>query len=69
MYKSNNIAATTALLASVAGHMSSTATAQTITNTEVLRDLTALVMLFVVCVYGAQVLRSEALVSAFYGID
>ena len=71
MYKSNNIAATTnAAGKCLAGHMSSTATAQTITNTEVLRDPDSFGdIVRGLHVYGAQVLRSEALVSAFYGID
>ena len=71
MYKSNNIAATTNAAGKVlAGHMSSTATAQTITNTEVLRDPDSFGdIVRGLHVYGAQVLRGEALVSAFYGID
>ena len=71
MYKSNNIAATSnAAGKCLAGHMSSTATAQTITSTEVLRDPSSFGDI-VRClhVYGAKVLRPEALVSAFYGID
>jgi len=71
MYKSNNIAATTNAAGQlVCGHISSTATAQTITSTEVLRDPDSFGD---ICrglhVYGAKVLRPEALVSAFYGID
>jgi hypothetical protein len=71
MYKSNNIAATTNAAGQVVcGHISSTATAQTITSTEVLRDPDSFGD---ICrglhVYGAKVLRPEALVSAFYGID
>jgi hypothetical protein len=71
MYKSNNIAATTNAAGQIlAGHISSTATAQTITSTEVLRDPDSFGD---ICrglhVYGAKVLRPEALVSAFYGID
>ena len=71
MYKSNNIAATTNAAGKVlAGHMSSTATAQTITNTEVLRDPDSFGdIVRGLHVYGAQVLRGDALVSAFYGID
>ena len=50
--------------------MSSTATAQTITNTEVIRDPSSFGdIVRGLHVYGAQVLRGEALVSAFYGID
>ena len=71
MYKSNNIAATTNAAGQVVcGHISSTATAQTITSTEVLRDPDSFGD---ICrglhVYGAKVLRPEAMVSAFYGID
>ena len=71
MYKSNNIAATSNAAGKViAGHMSSTCTAQTITNTEVLRDPSSFGdIVRGLHVYGAKVLRPEALVSAFYGID
>jgi hypothetical protein len=71
MYKSNNIGATTNAAGKIlAGHVSSTATAQTITSTEVIRDPDSFGD---ICrglhVFGAEVLRPEALVSAFYGID
>lgn len=71
MYKSNNVATPTNAAGKVlGGHMSSTATAQTITSTEVLRDPDSFGD---ICrglhVYGAKVLRPEAMVSAFYGID
>jgi len=71
MYKSNNIATpSNAAGQVVCGHISSTATAQTITSTEVLRDPDSFGD---ICrglhVYGAKVLRPEAMVSAFYGID
>jgi len=71
MYKSNNIAATTnAAGKCLAGHMSSTATAQTITSTEVIRDPDSFGdIVRGLHVYGSKVLRPEALVSAFYGID
>lgn len=71
MYKSNNIAATTnAAGQCLAGHMSSTATAQTITSTEVIRDPSSFGdIVRGLHVYGAKVLRPEALVAAFYGID
>ena len=71
MYKSNNIAATSnAAGKCLAGHISSTATANTILSTEVLRDPTSFGdIVRGLHVYGAKVLRSEALVSAFYGID
>ena len=71
MYKSNNVPATSNAAGQIlAGHISSTATAQTITSTEVLRDPDSFGD---ICrglhVYGAKVLRPEALISAFYGID
>ena len=71
MYKTNNIASTTnAAGKCIAGHISSTATAQTITSTEVLRDPSSFGdIVRGLHVYGAKVLRDEALVSAFYGID
>ena len=71
MYKSNNIAATSNATGKVmAGHMSSTATANTILSTEVLRDPTSFGdIVRGLHVYGAKVLRGEALVGAFYGID
>ena len=71
MYKSNNIATpTTATGKVMAGHMSSTATANTILSTEVLRDPTSIGdIVRGLHVYGAKVLRDEALVSAFYSID
>ena len=71
MYKSNNIASTSnAAGKCIAGHMSSTATAQTITSTEVLRDPDSFGdIVRGLHVYGAKVLQASALVSAFYGID
>jgi len=71
MYKSNNIAATSnAAGKCLAGHISSTATANTILSTEVLRDPTSFGdIVRGLHVYGAKVLRGEALVGAFYGID
>ena len=71
MYKSNNIASTSnAAGKCLAGHISSTATANTILSTEVLRDPTSFGdIVRGLHVYGAKVLRTEALVSAFYGID
>ena len=71
MYKTNNIASTTnAAGKCIAGHMSSTATAQTITSTEVIRDPDSFGdIVRGLHVYGGKVLRPEALVSAFYGID
>lgn len=71
MYKTNNIAATTnAAGKCIAGHISSTCTAQTIVNTEVIRDPSSFGdIVRGLHVYGAKVLRPEALVSAFYGID
>jgi len=71
MYKSNNIAATSTATGKVmAGHMSSTATANTILSTEVLRDPTSFGdIVRGLHVYGAKVLRDDALCSAFYAID
>ena len=71
MYKSNNIADTSNAAGKVlAGHISSTATAQTIISTEVLRDPSSFGdIVRGLHVYGAKVLRDEALVGAFYGID
>ena len=71
MYKSNNIAATSnAAGKCLAGHISSTATANTILSTEVLRDQSSFGdIVRGLHVYGAKVLRDEAIVSAFYGID
>jgi hypothetical protein len=71
MYKSNNIAGTSnATGKCLAGHMSSTATANTILSTEVLRDPTSFGdIVRGLHVYGCKVLRDEALVSAFYKID
>ncbi len=70
MYRSNNMpAATTATGAIVGGHMSACATAQTITSTEVIRDPDSFGD---ICrglhVYGAKVLRPEALVTAYYSV-
>jgi len=54
----------------MAGHMSSTATANTILSTEVLRDPTSFGdIVRGLHVYGAKVLRDDALCSAFYTID
>ena len=71
MYKTNNIASTTnAAGKCIAGHISSTATAQTITSTEVIRDPDSFGdIVRGLHVYGGKVLRGEALASAFYGID
>jgi len=71
MYKSNNIAATSNATGKVlAGHISSTATAQTIISTEVLRDPSSFGdIVRGLHVYGSKVLRDEALVGAFYLID
>jgi len=71
MYKSNNIAAaSTASGKCIAGHISAAATAQAITQTEVIRDPDSFGdIVRGLHVYGADVLRSEALVSAFYSID
>ena len=71
MYKSNNVAATSTATGKIlAGHISSTATAQTIISTEVLRDPDSFGdIVRGLHVYGAKVLRPEALVRAFYTVD
>ena len=71
MYKTNNIAASSnAAGKCLAGHMSATATAQTITSTEVIRDPDSFGdIVRGLHVYGSKVLRGDAMVSAFYGID
>ena len=71
MYKSNNIAAVSNASGKVlAGHMSSTATANTILSTEVIRDPSSFGdIVRGLHVYGSKVLRPEALVGAFYVID
>ena len=71
MYKSNNIASTSNSAGKcLAGHMSAVATANTILSTEVIRDPSSFGdIVRGLHVYGAKVLRSEALVGAFYGID
>lgn len=71
MYKSNNMpAAASASGVVIAGHMSAVATAQTITSTEVLRDTDSFGdIVRGLHVYGAKVLRPEALVGAYYTID
>ena len=71
MYKSNNVAAaSTASGKIMAGHISSTATAQTIISTEVLRDPSSFGdIVRGLHVYGAKVLRPEALVTGFYTVD
>ena len=71
MYKSNNVAATSTATGKIlAGHISSTATAQTIISTEVLRDPSSFGdIVRGLHVYGAKVLRPEALVAAFYTVD
>ena len=71
MYKSNNIAATSNCSGKfIAGHISSTATANAITQTEVIRDPSSFGdIVRGLHVYGADVLRDEALVAGFYEID
>tara|TARA_R100001015_G_C4627974_1_gene187840 strand:- start:76 stop:1044 length:969 start_codon:yes stop_codon:yes gene_type:complete len=73
MYKSNNIPATSTggvVKQVLGGHISSTATAQTIVSTEVLRDPTSFGD---ICrglhVFGRKVLRPESLVKAFVSSD
>jgi len=67
----NNIAAASTASGKVlAGHISSTATAQTIISTETLRDPSSFGdIVRGLHVYGSKVLRPEALVSAFYAVD
>ena len=71
MYKSSNVPATTnATGQCLAGHMSSTATAQSILNIETLRDHDTFGdIVRGLHVYGRQVLRDNALVKAIYTID
>ena len=71
MYKSNNIpSVSTATGQCLGGHMSSTATANTILSTEVIRDPSSFGdIVRGLHVYGAKVLRDDALVKAIYTID
>jgi hypothetical protein len=71
MYKSNNIpSVSTATGQCLGGHMSSTATANTILSTEVIRDPSSFGdIVRGLHVYGAKVLRDEAMVKAIYTID
>ena len=70
MYKSSNVPATTnATGQCLAGHMSSTATAQSILNIETLRDTDTFGdIVRGLHVYGRQVLRDDAIVKAVYTI-
>ena len=73
MYKSNNVPALsvgTATGQCLGGHISSTATANTILSTEVIRDPSSFGdIVRGLHVYGAKVLRDDALVKAIYTID
>jgi hypothetical protein len=71
MYKSNNMPATSnATGFMLAGHMSAVATAQSITSTEVIRDPSSFGdIVRGLHVWGAKVLRDEALIGAYYNID
>lgn len=71
MYKSNNVPATATATGQVmCGHMSAVATAQTIVNTEVIRDPSSFGdIVRGLHVHGVKVLRPEACVKAFYTID
>jgi len=73
MYKSSNVPATTGNTATgqcLAGHISSTATAQSILNIETLRDTDTFGdIVRGLHVYGRQVLRDDAIVKAVYTID
>ena len=71
MYKSSNVPATTnATGQCLGGHISSTATAQSILNIETLRDTDTFGdIVRGLHVYGRQVLRDDAIVKAIYTID
>jgi len=72
MYKSNNVPGGlgTATGQCLGGHISSTATANTILSTEVIRDPSSFGdIVRGLHVYGAKVLRDDALVKAIYTID
>ena len=71
MYKTNNMPSqTNATGICLAGHISSTATAQTIVNTEVIRDPSSFGdIVRGLHVHGIKVLRPEAIVGAYYTID
>ena len=71
MYKSNNVPSTATATGQVmCGHMSAVATAQTIVNTEVIRDPSSFGdIVRGLHVHGVKVLRPEACVKAFYTID
>ena len=71
MYKSNNVPApSTATGQVLCGHISAVATAQTITQTEVLRDPDSFGdIVRGLHVHGIKVLRPEALSQAYYTID
>ena len=71
MYKSSNVPATTnATGQCLGGHISSTATAQSILNIETLRDTDTFGdIVRGLHVYGRQVLRDDALIKAIYTID
>jgi hypothetical protein len=71
MYKSNNVpSVSTATGQCLGGHMSSTATANTILSTEVIRDPSSFGdIVRGLHVYGAKVLRDDAMVKAIYTID
>ena len=71
MYKSSNVPATTnATGQCIGGHISSTATAQSILNIETLRDTDTFGdIVRGLHVYGRQVLRDDAMVKAIYTID
>jgi hypothetical protein len=71
MYKSSNVPATSnATGQCLGGHISSTATAQSILNIETLRDTDTFGdIVRGLHVYGRQVLRDDAIVKAVYTID
>ncbi len=73
LYKSSNVPAVTGTNSTgqcLGGHMSSTATAQSILNIETLRDTNSFGdIVRGLHVYGRQVLRDDAIIKAVYAID
>ena len=73
LYKSSNVPAVTGTNSTgqcLGGHMSSTATAQSILNIETLRDTDTFGdIVRGLHVYGRQVLRDDAIIKAVYAID
>ena len=73
LYKSSNVPAVTGTNSTgqcLGGHMSSTATAQSILNIETLRDTNSFGdIVRGLHVYGRQVLRDDAIIKAVYALD